>query len=155
MKYKVLLNIKHDGDEYAPGTTIELDEAQATRLIEAGVISDGSKAEQVAPEEEQEQAPELPEQPIEPKVGGEPTQSGEPSLDGNQPEKKDTATDVTPVVVEAHEGMKRDKLEAIAQNKGVDEAAIKAAPNKRALVDLITGKKEGSEDETPDPSANL
>jgi hypothetical protein len=57
--------------------------------------------------------------------------------------------------------MTRAELEEEARKKGIEEAAIEQAPNKGALVELITGtapaQQEGTtqEPEVVDPSANL
>lgn len=47
--YRVLANLRHDGVDYAPGETVELDGKTAAPLLEAGVVeaadpgSDGEK----------------------------------------------------------------------------------------------------------------
>lgn len=38
-KFTVLSNLKHDGEDYAPGAEIELSVAQARSLLEAGAIA--------------------------------------------------------------------------------------------------------------------
>jgi hypothetical protein len=38
--YPVLKRLRHDGESYGPGETIELDDGQAAGLITAGVIAD-------------------------------------------------------------------------------------------------------------------
>lgn len=152
MQYHVLSNLNHDNKEYVPGATIDLEQGStaAVILLEGGIIGTEAPATPApAP------APVAPEPAKQPEVGGKPLESGEPSLDGQgEPSGTNDAEDVTPVVSEK---MHRDELEAAAREAGIAEEDIEAAPNKGALVDLITAHKPAEEPAAPevDPSANL
>lgn len=153
MKYYVLSRLNHNTKIYEKGHEIDLEKGSdaATALLDAGVIStepiDAPSTATTAPVED--------EAAKQPEVGGSRPETGEPSLDGEgDSNTSGDAEDVTPVVSER---MTRDELEAAAREKGVDEKEIEAAPNKGALVDLITAHKPAEEPKEPevDPSANL
>ena len=155
MQYNVMRNVLHDGKAFARRDTIELEEGStaAVALLASGAISETALAPEPVKSENRDLVVEKPKQP---EVGGTRTETGEPSLDGRDGDGvRKEATDVSPVI--ATVDMKRDELEAIAREKGIEEAAIEAAPNKGALVDLITTQKPADESTEPDadPSANL
>ena len=79
MKYFVCSNLSHNGTELVRGDTIELSDAFAAPLLEAGAIQTDKITE----------APKAPTAPVEEDrvvttatVGGEKTTMGEPSIDG-------------------------------------------------------------------------
>ncbi len=156
MKYHVLANLNHDNREYQRGDTIELSDGDsaARRLLELAVISTDPAPVDGTPAEPEPEAPDR-----QPEVGGTPNATGEPALDGRDDTSSSSeGEDVTPVVSEK---MTRPELEALAREKGIEAAVIEAAPNKGALVDLITTPKPAEEPTEPqaepqaDPSANL
>jgi len=156
MNYHVLLNLKHNGRAYQRGDTVEIEAATKAAAI---LLADGVISETPIPEVAVPQNRELvvaPEDKVrKPKVGGAPVETGEPSMDGRDDQGSSSeAEDVTPIVSEK---MTRQELEDLAREKGIEEAAIEAAPNKGALVDLITTPKHAEEPTEPeaDPSANL
>lgn len=89
--YFVTGNLSHDGKEYKRGDTIDLVELAAPALIEMGIISKVEPADVVA-------APvAIVEEPKEAEVGGEPSTSGEPSIDQSDTKAADgDARDITP-----------------------------------------------------------
>lgn len=180
MEYFVTTNLKHNGRRFVAGDTIDLSDADATRLLDLGVVA-GERPVAPAPE------PDIAVEPApQPEVAGKPMETGEPSIDGREGERTvDNATDVTPgahsepqngmralspdvradapnapqtgtdAPVEPSDDMKRDELEALALSYGVSEADAKAAPNKTALVELIDARREQSSEPEHDPSVNL
>jgi hypothetical protein len=53
--------INHDGKSYAPGSTIDLDEAAAATLVALGVIDEGSAIDVGGGEEKEAGKPKAPE----------------------------------------------------------------------------------------------
>jgi hypothetical protein len=151
MKYFALSNISHDGKNYGRGDAIDLSDKAAEELLEAGVIQTEKVADAPKPV-----AP-VPEDTVpQPKAGGEPTVSGEPSLDRqDEPAQRTEAADVTPVVSES---MTRKEVDEIAAKEGVEQAAVEAAATKADVVALIEDKradKPASAEREVDASADL
>ncbi|QUO43450.1 hypothetical protein KDJ56_11115 [Brevibacillus composti] len=42
--YTVLRRLRHNGDKFAPGSTVELTESEAKRLIALGVVKEAEKS---------------------------------------------------------------------------------------------------------------
>lgn len=63
-KYEVVRRIRHDGDDYAPGETVEMPPEQAEALLEIGAIR--TFPAQAKTEEPAQQAPAADKQPAEP-----------------------------------------------------------------------------------------
>jgi hypothetical protein len=99
MQYQVTGNIQHDNKAYGPGDTLDLSEAQAKPLIEAGVIEDPN-AEPATPEQKatrvKKPKPQATPEQKTPTVGGERSETGEPSIDVRDEGKQTDAKDVTP-----------------------------------------------------------
>lgn len=96
MEYKVTGNIQHDGQAFTDGDTIELTPEQAAPLIEVGVLENPNAPEDKEPEKPRVKKAKKKKDDV-PVVGGEPTDTGEPSVDGKDEGPKD-AEDITPVV---------------------------------------------------------
>lgn len=126
MRYYVANNLRHDGRDFARGTTVDFSDEQAQPLLEAGVLSTEPIEATVVPASE-EQEPDM-----QPKVGGQSRSTGEPTYDGSQESEpgEDNAKDVTP---------------------SVDSDSEDKAPKRRAS----RKKQESKLDGTVDPSANL
>lgn len=140
--FYVVSNVRHNGRDYRRGDTIVLEASDA--LLASGAIQqEPLSTETIAATPVQE-----PEADRAPEVGGSVTQTGEPSIDGEQGKAGDDAADVTE---EVSERMTRPELEERARQAGVAEETIAAAPNKGALVEAIAASKQPSED----LSANL
>jgi len=154
MQYYVLGNLNHDNKAYTRGDVVELEKGSqaATNLLDTGIISKDPIPEVVVPRNRDL----VVEKGQKPEVGGEPVETGEPSIDGRDDQGSSSeAEDITPVVSEK---MTRQELEDLAREKGIDEKEIEDAPNKGVLVDLITNASEPSEptdEPEADPSANL
>lgn len=150
--FYVLTNVNRDLKDYVRGDILSLDPSSkdAADLLDAEAIQADPIADMpvVAAPEVQEAAA-----VAQPAVGGEATVTGEPSIDG-QPDAAPAgdAQDITPDVSEK---MTRDELEAAAKDQGHDQAVVEAAPNKAALVDLITNGPATVAAPENDPSANL
>src|SRR4051812_7612092 len=90
MKFYVTSNLIHDGKAYRRGDTISLSDDMATHLLLNGVLQTDPIVEEPAPELE-------PMQEMQPEVAGKAMETGEPSIDGREPERtSDNAEDVTP-----------------------------------------------------------
>jgi hypothetical protein len=175
MEYFVTANLNHDGKEYKRGDQIEFgSSSEARRLVEMGIIQTEPIGEAQSP------APVSEVPPAQPEVAGKPLETGEPSIDGREPERTvDNATDMTPGVAgdgmralspdvradgnmapvkgseapEPDEKMHRAELEHIALTEGVDGKAVEDAPNKAALVDLILENRKVKEAEKANSQA--
>jgi hypothetical protein len=108
-QYFVTGNLRHDGRRFKRGDAIELTDAQAKQL--AHVIQAEAMAEAEAPAEAA-----TPVSPVvEVAVGGEPMQTGEPSIDGTSNATRSDAKDVTPPVAQANAPVEEKKPEAPAR----------------------------------------
>lgn len=96
--YHVVGNLNHDGREYKRGDAIELHELTAPALIEMGVVQE--EPVDAASQSSTEPAASAPRDAS--AAGGEPIQTGEPSLDGPEDEgETDTAREVGPMAQES------------------------------------------------------
>jgi hypothetical protein len=130
-QYFVTGNLRHDGRRYERGDMIELTDAQAKQL--AHVIQAEAMAEAEAPAEAA-----TPVSPVvEVAVGGEPMQTGEPSIDGTSDAARADAEDVTPILGETEAPAEESKPETPAKRgqsgrgksaKAEPEPAAEAAP---------------------------
>jgi hypothetical protein len=140
MEYFVASNLLHDGKVYYRGDIISLDGLAAMSLLTNGVIQTEPIEEEPAP------APE-PVADTQPEVAGKAMETGEPSIDGREPERTaDNATDVTPVV----EDMKALSPDVRAKTPAKDTSRKAKTPEKKA-------EKTNNQAAEPefDPSANL
>lgn len=133
MTYSVYSNLVHDGRAYSRGDVIELSEAVAAPLIEAGVV--GTEPVTDAPARAEAPAAST---AIDATIGGTPADTGEPSLGAPTAPADTEAVDVTPVVSER---LTREELETIARKEGVAADAIEGASTKASLVSLIEANR--------------
>jgi hypothetical protein len=139
-QYFVKANLRHNGRRYNVGDTIELSEAQARPLAHA--IQDEPVSAPEAPAEVQ-----TPTTPVaEVSVGGERSDTGEPSIDGTSDAIRSEAEDVTPIVSAPEAPAEETKPEATAK-RGQSSRGKQTKTEETAPVT----------DATPavDPSANL
>ena len=93
--YYVHRNLNHDGTEYRVGDEINISGDAADQLEVMGVIGRNKPEGLPAPTKVEEQIEE--EAPAEAKVGGAPSETGEPSIDTKiETTEEDTAKDITP-----------------------------------------------------------
>lgn len=158
-QYYVRTGLHHDGKAYGPGDRVSLSEKAAARLLASGVVSAEKAPDPApAPSNARAQTPEQKEELRAAKVGGEAANSGEPSLDAQQPAERKEAEDISPKL----EDMNRAQLDAQAAKEGVEAELVSKAPNKAAVIDLINGKRadaqqpaQAPQEPANDPSANL
>jgi hypothetical protein len=155
MEYFVTSNLNHDGREYKRGDTISFGDSDsaAKRLLAIGVIQTEPTGEAPAPAGASDAAD------VQPQVAGKPLETGEPSIDGREPERTaDNAADITPAVapvggmralspdvraggnmapvagseapLEPTLEMTRVELENVAFAEGVNRVDVDHAPNK-------------------------
>lgn len=138
-KYYVCLNLTHDGEIYERHAVVELTEEQAAPLLADGVIAEEDPVDPTPPENRQRVVSKS--GSAKPKVGGEPSKSGEPSVDTTgSGTSEDEDVDL--------EKMSRAELEDYAVEAGISREDAEGAANKGALIEMIE-EKQG------DPSTNL
>jgi hypothetical protein len=128
MEYYVRTPLSHDGTTYNPGAMISLDEIAAAPLLADSVI-------QTSPPAPEPEAPETqPEPEPQPVAGGEPLDTGEPSVDGTESAPAPSeATDITPETAPEPEAPRRgrkakaendlNERDRCQRNPGVDTAS--------------------------------
>lgn len=145
MNYYVAKNLKHDNRNYVRGEEVELTETAAAPLLEDRVIQKEPIVDPVpAANRDRVQRSPAKSGREQPTVGGERTETGEPSIDG-QPETQTPAQDITPVTDNEHEAVKEP--EATPSADGQPETQT---PEEAAAPDTLS---IGAGD--VDPSANL
>lgn len=159
-QYFVLKNLNHDNAAYRRGDVVELPEAAAQSLIEAGVVSTEKPIDRISdPHLERIQSAEdkaahrAKKEGIDAaKIGGDQPSTGEPSIDspGEASAQRAEAVDITPL-----QDLKREELNELAKKEGIDAETIAAAPNKAAVIELIETNRAAAQEPGDDPSANL
>src|SRR4051794_34632926 len=136
MRYFVTSNLTHNGQVYTRGSAIELgenDNVAINSLLAAGVI----QTDPIGVTQVQTPEPE-PVADVRPAVAGKALETGEPSIDGREPESaEDTAEDVTPgiralspdVRAEAPEKPKKGKKAAEKANSQAAEPEFDPSAN--------------------------
>jgi hypothetical protein len=143
MQYIVLTNLKHNGQKYAPGATVELDETVGTRLVESGTVRD-PRVPVVQEADDLSRRVHAVKNGVEPKANA--TQE---MVDVGGSDAPATVEDTRPAV---SEDMKREDLEAIAIEEGATQEMVDACKNKGEVLSLI---EAGRNPQPKDPSADL